>query len=63
MENENIKNKYILLPIGICTVSGDENNFEISITADNKQYKFSADGDSITEYWKSGMSEMKKYGV
>lgn len=63
VSQKSIKSERISLPIGICTISGDEEYFEISIISNGKQYKFNVEGDSITEYWKSGMVENKRYGV
>lgn len=45
---------------GYCSVTGDDDIFEICIVTDGKQYKFNAHQDQIVEYMKNGNWE--RYG-
>lgn len=65
---KNIKSKVIEeninLPIGSCSVSGDKDNFKITIFSnDEKKYDFNVVDGSIVDCFKNGMKSKKIYEV
>ncbi len=54
----------VFLPIGSCSVSGNEDEFKITIfSTDERKYEFNVVNGSIVDCFKNGMKLKKMYGV